>query len=95
MKSSEDLKMIESELADFNVHVGEFEDVCSCHRNLVLDSGERDGEADIIQSKNESIVRFKTELYEWLRVNKKPDNDAKSIVQIHHNVKRPSQFKFM
>jgi len=80
MKSSKDVKMIESELTDFNVHVAEFEDVCSCHRNLVLDSGERDGEADIIQSINESIVRFKTELFEWLRVNKKPDNDAESML---------------
>ena len=80
MKSSKDVKIIESELADFNVHVAEFEDNCRCHRNLVLDCGERDGEADIIQSINESIVRFKTELYEWLRVNKKPDNDAESML---------------
>ena len=80
MKSSKDVKMIESELADFNVHVAEFEDVCSCHRDLVLDSGERDGEADITQSINQSIVRFKIELYEWLRVNKKPDNDAESML---------------
>ena len=78
MKNSTDVEAIESELSEFNEHVAEFESVCDAYRDL-LGSSELDADDDLIQSLTDSIVSFKTKLYDWLKINKKPDHDGESV----------------
>ena len=78
MKNSTDVETIESELPEFNEHVAEFESVCDAYRDL-LGSSELDADDELIQSLTDSIVSFKTKLYDWLNINKKPDHDGESV----------------
>ena len=78
MKNSTDVEAIESELPEFNEHVAEFESVCDAYRDL-LGSGKLDVDDELIQSLTDSIVSFKTKLYDWLNINKKPDHDGVSV----------------
>ena len=78
MKNSTELGIIESELPEFNEHVAEFESVCDAYRDL-LGSSELDADDELIQSLTDLIVSFKTKLYDWLNINKKPDNDGESV----------------
>ena len=78
MKNSTELEIIESELPEFNEHVAEFESVCDAYRDL-LGSSELDADDELIQSLTDSIVSFKTKLYDWLNINKKPDHEGESV----------------
>ena len=78
MKTSTDVQAIESELPGFNKHVAEFESVCDAYRDL-LGSSELGADDEIIQSLTDTIVSFKTRLYDWLNINKKPDHDGESV----------------
>ena len=68
MKNSTDVEAIESELPEFNEHVAEFESVCDAYRDL-LGSRELNADDELIQSLTDSIVSFKTKLYDWLNIN--------------------------
>ena len=68
IKNSTDVEAIESKLPEFNEHVAEFETVCNAYRDL-LGSSELDADDELIQSLTDSIVSFKTKLYDWLSIN--------------------------
>ena len=57
---------------EFNEQVAEFESVCDAYRDL-LGSSECAADDGLIQSLTDSIISFKTKLYDWLNIKKKPN----------------------